>query len=57
MGYLAGHLEFEKAMKYLLERLEEAGKLDKTLIVIVGDHTPYYLSDSGPLAVLINFAC
>lgn len=47
MGYYAGHLEFEKAMKYLLERLEEAGKLDKTLIVIAGDHTPYYLSDSG----------
>lgn len=42
-GYLACNLEFDKAMEYLLNRLEEAGKLDNTVIVIAGDHYPYYL--------------
>lgn len=47
LGYLAGELELDKAMEYLLKRLEEAGKLDNTVIVIAGDHYPYYLSKSG----------
>lgn len=42
-GYLACNYELEKAMTYLLERLEEAGKLDNTLIVLAGDHYPYYV--------------
>jgi len=42
-GYLAGELELDKAMEYLLDRLREAGKLDKTVIVLTGDHYPYYL--------------
>lgn len=46
-GYLAANYELEKAMTYLLERLEEAGKLDNTLIVLIGDHYPYYLTDAG----------
>ena len=51
IGYLACNYELELAMEYLLERLDEAGKLDKTLIVITGDHTPYYLTDSGKQAL------
>jgi len=47
IGYLACNYELELAMEYLLERLEEEGKLDNTLIVICGDHTPYYMSDDG----------
>ena len=47
IGYLAGELELEYGMKYLLEELEKAGKLDKTLIVLTGDHYPYYLSENG----------
>lgn len=46
-GYLAGELELEMAMKYLLERLEQAGKLDKTVIVLTSDHYPYYLEDEA----------
>lgn len=46
-GYFCGELEFDKAMEYLLERLEEEGQLDKTVIVIAADHYPYYLSDEG----------
>ena len=46
-GYFCGELELDKAMEYLLNRLEEAGKLDNTVIVIAGDHYPYYLSNDG----------
>ena len=46
-GYLSANYELEKAMTYLLERLEEAGKLDNTVIVLAGDHYPYYLTDAG----------
>ena len=45
-GYLACNYELEKAMAYLMERLEEAGKLDNTLIVLTGDHYPYYVYDN-----------
>ncbi|MBR4471433.1 MAG: sulfatase-like hydrolase/transferase [Erysipelotrichaceae bacterium] len=46
-GYLSANYELEKAMTYLLERLEEAGKLENTVIVLAGDHYPYYLTDYG----------
>jgi len=41
-AYLAANLEVEKAMKYLLERLQQAGKLKDTVIVMVPDHIPYF---------------
>lgn len=44
--YLAANYELERAMTYLLQQLEQAGKLEKTMIVIAGDHYPYYLSTS-----------
>ena len=43
-SYLAGQLELEYALEYLMDRLEQAGILDKTLIVLTGDHFPYALS-------------
>ncbi len=43
-AYLATQIELDRAMAYLLEHLERAGKLDKTLIVISSDHYPYGLS-------------
>ncbi|MEG0451524.1 MAG: LTA synthase family protein [Coprobacillus sp.] len=42
-GYLASQIELDKAMEYLIKRLEEAGKADKTLIVMSADHYPYGL--------------
>jgi phosphoglycerol transferase MdoB-like AlkP superfamily enzyme len=42
-GYLAAQIELDKAMAYLLDELQKAGKLDKTLIVLSADHYPYYL--------------
>ena len=42
-AYLACNIELDKAMEYLIQRLEEAGVADKTAIVLVGDHFPYGL--------------
>ena len=44
-GYLAANIELDRAMKYLLDRLEKAGKLDNTLICITDDHYPYSLDE------------
>ena len=42
-GYLASQLELEYAMAYLVQRLEEAGIADDTVIVLGTDHYPYGL--------------
>jgi arylsulfatase A-like enzyme len=42
-AYIACQLEFEYAMAYLLDRLEEAGIAERTLIVITSDHYPHGL--------------
>lgn len=47
LGYFCGEYELELAMEYLLERLEEEDQLDKTVIVLIGDHFPYYLSEAA----------
>ena len=47
LGYFCGEYELELAMEYLTKRLEEAGKLENTVIVLIGDHYPYYLSDQA----------
>ena len=43
-GYLAAQLELDRAVKLLIERLEEAGELENTVILISGDHYPYGLT-------------
>lgn len=43
-AYLACNIELDRAMELLLQRLEEAGVADKTLIVIAPDHYPYGLT-------------
>ena len=45
-AYMAANIELDKAMELLLERLEEAGELDNTVIALAGDHYPYGLSSS-----------
>ena len=44
-AYLASQVEFDRAMAFLLEQLEIAGKLENTLIVISADHYPYGLTN------------
>ncbi len=44
-AYIACNIELDKALEYLLEQLELAGKLDNTVICISADHYPYALTD------------
>ena len=45
-NYIATAMEVDRALQLLLEKLEAAGKLDKTLIVATGDHIPYFNVDT-----------
>ncbi|MFH5837382.1 LTA synthase family protein [Proteiniclasticum sp. C24MP] len=42
-AYMATQIELDRAMEHLLNKLEEAGVADKTLIAISADHYPYGL--------------
>ncbi|MBR2780591.1 MAG: sulfatase-like hydrolase/transferase [Eubacteriaceae bacterium] len=44
-AYISCNYELEKALEYLVARLEMAGKLDDTVIVLTGDHYPYGLEE------------
>ena len=46
-AYLATQIEFDRALEYLLQKLEAAGIADKTLIAISADHYPYGLSTAA----------
>lgn len=41
-GYLATAIELDKSVELLIQKLEQAGILDKTLIVLAPDHIPYF---------------
>lgn len=43
-AYLATQIELDKALEFLISKLEDAGKLDNTVIVLTADHFPYNLS-------------
>ncbi len=45
IAYVAAQMELDKALEYLMDKLEAAGKLDNTLFVVAPDHYPYGLSD------------
>ena len=51
-AYIACQLEFEAAMEYLVDTLEEKGIADDTVIVISADHFPYGLSYGSSLPEL-----
>lgn len=40
-AYIACNIELDKALAYLLEQLEQAGKLQNTVICLSADHYPY----------------
>ncbi len=44
-AYLACNIELDKAMEFLLQKLEEAGVAENTLIAISADHYPYGLTN------------
>lgn len=43
-NYMATQVELDKALEYLIKRLEEENKLEDTVILLSGDHSPYTLS-------------
>lgn len=43
-SYLAANIELDKAVGEIINKLQEAGKLEDTVIVISGDHYPYGLT-------------
>lgn len=43
-SYLAANIELDKAVGELINKLNDAGKLEDTVIVISGDHYPYGLT-------------
>ena len=45
MAYEAGQIELDRALQELIDKLSIAGKLDNTVIALVGDHHPYYLTE------------
>ncbi len=45
-NYIATAMEVDRSLELLLDKLEEAGKLDNTLIVATGDHVPYFNIDT-----------
>lgn len=48
-GYLAANIELDRAVEYLINRLEKADKLDNTVICITSDHYPYSLDEFNGL--------
>ncbi len=44
-AYIACNIELDKAMGYLIEQLELAGKLDNTVICLSADHYPYCMTE------------
>ena len=45
-AYMACNIELDKSLELLLQRLEEAGELENTVIALAGDHYPYGLDAS-----------
>ena len=43
-SYLAAQMELDQALELLITKLDEAGKLNDTVIALVGDHYPYELT-------------
>lgn len=46
-AYVATQIELDRALERLVNELEEAGKLDKTVFVLLADHYPYGLSKNA----------
>ena len=46
-AYVASQIELDKALERLINSLEQAGILDKTVIVLMADHYPYGLDNDS----------
>ena len=52
--YLAGQMHLDRGLKLLMEKLEEKGILDDTVIMIFGDHYPYGLSTPESIETVVK---
>ncbi len=43
-AYIACNIELDRALQYLIEELDKAGKLEKTVICLSADHYPYAMN-------------
>ena len=46
-AYVATQIELDRALERLIKELENANKLDKTVIVLLADHYPYELDNNS----------
>ena len=46
-AYIACNIEFDKSLELLMQKLEEAGVAENTLIMITPDHYPYEMSNKA----------
>ena len=46
-AYIATLIELDRALEVLINELDNAGKLDKTVFVLLADHYPYALSQNS----------
>ena len=44
VAYIASQMELDKALEYLMDELDKAGKLDNTVFIVTPDHYPYGLT-------------
>ena len=51
-AYLACQIELDRALELLLQRLDEAGVAENTVIALTGDHYPYGLTDEEQSCLL-----
>lgn len=47
VAYIAGQMELDKALELLVDKLDEAGRLEDTLFIVTPDHYPYGLSENA----------
>ena len=45
-AYIACNIELDKALEYLIDQLEQAGKLKNTVICLSADHYPYIMTNA-----------
>ena len=50
-AYIAANIEFDRALEYLIKKLEEKGCLENTVIAFAADHYPYAMEEELMAAV------
>lgn len=54
LAYVAGQMELDRALEELINQLKENGRYEDTVIVLCGDHYPYFL-DFSEMSALAGY--